>query len=105
MTQRIELFLIWLKELNHFFSDMTQRIVAFIKSMFQRNETFFVWLKDLNTFFFSMWLKELNPFFLNMTLRNEPFFLEMTQRIEPSFLHNSKTKAFLTWLKDLSLFF
>ena len=104
----------WLKELNLFFVNVTQRIeplvqcdsknVTFNKSMFPRIDRFF--LNDSKTWtlfsfrcdsknwtlFFPMWLNELNP------------FLDMTQRIETSFLHDSKTWAFLTWLRQLVLF-
>ena len=99
MTQRFEpLFQEKHKELKHFlnqrieplFSDMTHRIelfftttqknVTFNKSMFQRIEHFLY--DSMNWTPFLMWHKELNP----------------------PFLHNSKTWAFLTWLKQLVLF-
>ena len=75
MTQRIELFLIWLKELNPFFNT-TRRIEPFFLQYDAENWSFL---------------------FLNMTQRIEPFFLNMTQRIEPFFSW--------IWLKELNFFY
>ena len=97
MTQRIELFGMWLKELNLFFLKMTQRIEPFFLNVTQRIEFFFSnmtqriepflfwirlkvlnldffwsWLKDLFfkyylKIFFWIWLKKLTFFLLNVT--------------------------------------
>ena len=109
-TQWIELFEIWLKELN-------------IWTMCQKEDSesgtllkfFLKWLIELNLFFFepfqddskswslfSIWLKELNPLFFSKRLKelNIFFFSKNAQRIEPLFHLN----YFFTWLNELNFF-
>ena len=110
MTQRIELFLfdsknwtlffwIWLKELNYFSVNTTQRIEPFcFFNMTQRIEHFF-----LNA---TQWIE---PFFLNMTWQwIEPFF-NMTRRIQLFFQKNSKNDSknwnFLSMTQRIEPFF
>ena len=113
VTQRIELFLLWLKFFELFLK-MTQRIELF-SNLTQRSELFSICLQELNPFlkkitprielckkydtknwtfsflkksdskigFFETLRKE--PFF-NLTLRIEPFFLNVTQRVELSLI-------------------
>ena len=74
---------IWLKGLNLYFPNMTQRI----------EPSFSTWFDELNPFL--TWLKDLNAFFL----------FDVTQRIEPfTFRCDSKNwTLFLIWLKELNL--
>ena len=104
MTQKIELFLIWiwLKELNsfwkcdskswfffqkydskncNFFSKLWLKELNLLK-IWLTELNFFSWLKELNPFSFWVWLKELNLFLNDSKI--EPFFSNTTQRIEPS---------------------
>ena len=114
MTQRFEpLFQEKLKELKLFlnqrieplFSDMTQRIEPSFLNMSQWIELFFsLRLKKMSPLI-KVCFKELNIFCMTQRLERFFFLFDVTQRIEPSFLHNSKTWAFLTWLKLLVLFF
>ena len=112
VTQRIELFMtkelndfffsMWLKEMDPFLFDVSQRIEPFLSkknNYASKNWTLLkkVWLKEL-TFFFT-WLKELHFF---MTQRIE-LFLNMTQSIE--FLFDSKNwTLFQKFLKELMFF-
>ena len=96
-------FSMWLKEVDPFLFDVSQRIEPFLskkKKDASKNWTLFlkkVWLKEL-TFFFT-WLKELHFF---MTQRIE-LFLNMTQSIE--FLFDSKNwTLFQKFLKELMFF-
>ena len=91
MSQRIEPFFVWLKELNPFLYDSKnwtlfvwrKRIEPVCFEYDAENWTFFlICRKELSFFFFAkFWLKELSHFFLNRTERIELFY--MTYRIEP----------------------
>ena len=109
--KELNLLFTWLKELNFFFHDsknwtfwnVSQRIEPFLILLKELNTlmwskelntSFWMWLKELNPTFW-MWLKELNIFLLNVTQR---FFLKnMSQGIEPFFLW--------IWLKKIEHFF
>ena len=104
MTLRIELFEIWLGEMNFFFSNMTQRI-----DFFDKNDS-----KNWIFFFEKRYLSKNWCFFLNMTQRIEFFsmqrielFFNMTQRIELFFLNwTQRVELFYwIWLKEFNLFF
>ena len=111
-------FWIWLKRVEPFLLNMTQRIQLLEKKA-QRIEFFLerlkqigflVWLKELNLFF--AWPTELNLFFekydsknwtLFMTHRIEPLF--MTHRIELLFEYDSKNWiSFLSMTQRIELF-
>ena len=74
MTQRIEPFFLWLKELNLFFLICRKELSFFFLNFDSKNWNLFlwIWLKELNFFFWydskkwnlKIWLKELNFFFL-----------------------------------------
>ena len=91
MTQRIQLFLIWLKELNPFFNT-TRRIEPFFLQYDAENWSFCSWI----------WRRELNLLFLNMTQRIEPFFLEYDSKSWTFFMTVSFLKK--KWVKELNLF-
>ena len=111
LTQRIVCFLIWLKELNPFSLNMTQRIepFVFLNKKCSKNwtsfsfELLFTWLNELNFFQFDSksWV------FSNMTQRVGLFFLNMTQKLEPSFEHDSwlRSELFWTLLRESNPFF
>ena len=104
-TQRNDLFLISLTELNPFILskiELEELNFYFWKSLKELN-LFLSWLKEMN--FFPVWLTERN-FFFNTTHRNglipwiwrkelDSYFLNMTQRIG----------LFFKWLKELNFFF
>ena len=125
LPQMIELFFqkfYWLKELNFFFSDMTQRNEIRKKKRLKELNLFFkIWLTELNLFFFSLiWLKELNHVskktdskngtlckrLIEMSLFYEPllnlscFFFLLTQRMEPSLNVTQRIVFFWAWLKE-----
>ena len=91
LTERIEPFSIWLKDLIlfsltpriEFFLNKTDRIGPFFLNMTQRIEfflCFFTCLTELN--FFQKWRRELNPFFFEDDAKNWTFFsLNVTSRI------------------------
>ena len=96
MTQRIEIFFfkydaknwtlflrIWLKELNSFSLNMTQRLKPFSLNLTQRIEPFSYLTRRIE--FFLTCRKELS------------LFLNMTERIEPFFSCNSKNWTFFLW--------
>ena len=85
LTQRIEPFYLqkWRKELSLFSVNMTQRIELFLICLKELSFFFSIWLKELN-FFPSIWLKEL-ILFLKLDSKGWTFLLSMTQRIEPFF--------------------
>ena len=84
ITQRIELFLlkIWLKELNFFLLNLTQRIVPSFFSWFKyldlfhmtrRIEPSFYVTQNTWIFFENFWFKEMDPFFF---LKTQSFFIK-----------------------------
>ena len=98
VTQIIEPFGMWLKELN-FFLNVTPRIELpfFLQKKWDSKKwTFFNLTQGMNFFQYDsknwIWLKEFNPF----------FFLKMTQRIEPSLKKLLKKLNFLSE-KELNL--
>ena len=89
--KRIELFLVWLKELPLFFQCDSKNWTLFFQY-------------DSKDWTFEVWFKELNPVFFNMTQRiellkydskNWTFFLNTTHRIKDFF--------FSFWLKELNV--
>ena len=105
-TQRIELFFVWLSELNFLSRNMTWLIelnLFFLWRSFKddsKSWSLSFWLKESNLSCFPVWLKELNPFFLKMSQRIEPLFHMNI------FLHDSKNLFFFSiWLKELNPFF
>ena len=76
ISQRMGVFLVWLKELN-----------------------FLIWVKDFNPFF--QIRKELHPFSFNTTQRIELFSLNMTQRNEHLFL-SYDAKNWNIWSRNMT---
>ena len=135
MTQRFVFF--WLKELNFFY--MTQRIELFsvwieelnlVVEYDSKNRTFFecdsknwtlfkIWLKELNflknvsknwTFFrydsknWTLLLQKKRLIELNMTQKDWTLLKDMSQRIVPLKYESQNCPLFSTWLKELSPF-
>ena len=120
MTQWIELFSIWLKELNPFlslkriepssfswrkelnpfFGDSIEHFSVLIHRI---EHSFWTRLTELNSFF-GMWLKEFNRIFKSCSKNWTPF--TWRQRIEPSLQNDSKNWTFLKiiWLQDKKFF-
>ena len=98
VIQRIELFLVWLQELNFFQYD-------------SRNWTLFLWIWPKNWTLFSwIWRKELNPLFLEYDAINWTVkFLKYDAKNWTFFFskkYDSKKWTFVKiWLKELNLFF
>ena len=116
MTQRIEHFLEWLKELNLFLlRNMTQRIEPVCQKKDSETGTLFKWLIELNLFLwtsfhddskswslFSIWLIELNLYCFPIWLEElNLFFSKYTK----NWTSLSYELLFWIWLKELNLFF
>ena len=86
MSQRIGVFLVWLKQLNFLkwvkefdlFSNTTQRVEPFFFEYDAQSWTLFLSIrrKELNRFLW-IWRKEMNTFFFHLTQRIEPFYQEV----------------------------
>ena len=125
MTQRIEplvmnLFSIWLKELNPSQNVSKNWTSLSLKELnfFQYDAKFFqIDSKELNPLFsmtqrielfFQIWRKEWNPCSLNTTQRIEPFFLWIRRKeLNPFFEYDAKNRILFLWIwrKELKALF
>ena len=98
MTERIELFLIRLGKLNHFFKWRKELNLLFLECDGKNWTLFQIWLQEMNFFFFEIRLTELNLFKYDSKILffkyDSKIFLHMTQRIE----------LFFVWLQELNFF-
>ena len=109
MTQRIEFFLMWLKEL--IFSNVTQRIELFSNVYDSQNWTFSEYDSKNCTLLFSIWVKELNPFFKILLTKktfskygakNWTVFFNMTQKM--NLFYDSRKWICSIWFKKRTFF-
>ena len=93
MTQRIEPFSIWLKDLIFIQCD-PKNWTFFWLGLTELDPFSWIWLRELNFSWFFSCLQELN-FFSKMTQRIEPFFFEFDAK---------NLNPFPIWLKELDPF-
>ena len=100
VTQRIEFFLMWLKELIS--SNVTQRIELFSNVYDSQNWTFSEYDSKNCTLLFSIWVKELNPFF-KILLTKKNLFKIWRKELNCFFQYDAKNEPFL-WFEKMNLF-
>ena len=114
MSQRIGVFLVWVKELNfliwvkefNFSLNTTQRVAPFFFEYDAKSCTLFLWIrrKELNPFLW-IWRKEVNTFFFHLTQRIEPFYQEVwLKELSRVSKKDSKNVTLVKGLIELNLF-